>query len=324
MSDKQLSSKLRRAINSGDFKTVQRLVKGGVDVNASYDSTLLHEAVSMSSAELVEMLIRAGADANRTNQDGRTALHLACRGGHVDIVRSLIAAGTNDGKTCLHVGSLGADMKMWFDCWSSLMQTSTSLISEGCTALYWAARSSYLPILKMLVASGAKVNYRVKSKWTPLHMALHLGHMTVVKYLILQGAETNIVVENKTVVSLLMGNEHLSPQVVRDTLDMFVRAGYNLNKDTWSPPPVAASSKTGSCNRTSDIDRGFAEFSKQSVLKWLESRRTEVPCLVALCRTRIRKRLSYCNKGRSIIPVLPNCQCPHCLLITWDFKAMLC
>ncbi|KAK7464615.1 hypothetical protein BaRGS_00037854 [Batillaria attramentaria] len=284
-----------------------------------YDSTLLHEAVSMSSAELVEMLIRAGADANRTNQDGRTALHLACRGGHVDIVRSLIAAGTNDGKTCLHV----AVWRGHEDVVRLLVQSHADVNipdSEGCTALYWAARSSYLPILKMLVASGAKVNYRVKSKWTPLHMALHLGHMTVVKYLILQGAETNIVVENKTVVSLLMGNEHLSPQVVRDTLDMFVRAGYNLNKDTWSPPPVAASSKTGSCNRTSDIDRGFAEFSKQSVLKWLESRRTEVPCLVALCRTRIRKRLSYCNKGRSIIPVLPKLPVPSLFIDYLGFQ----
>ena len=36
MSDRQLSSKLRSAINAGDHKAVQRLVKGGVDVNARF------------------------------------------------------------------------------------------------------------------------------------------------------------------------------------------------------------------------------------------------------------------------------------------------
>ena len=33
---------------------------------------------------------------------------------------------------------------------------------EGCTPLYWAARSNYMAILRALVRAGAKVNYRVK------------------------------------------------------------------------------------------------------------------------------------------------------------------
>lgn len=37
-------------------------------VCGQYDSTLLHEAVAMSSPDVVGMLIRAGADVNSTNQ----------------------------------------------------------------------------------------------------------------------------------------------------------------------------------------------------------------------------------------------------------------
>lgn len=33
-----------------------------------YESTLLHEAVSMDNADLVEMLIKAGANVNSTNK----------------------------------------------------------------------------------------------------------------------------------------------------------------------------------------------------------------------------------------------------------------
>ena len=36
MSERQLSAKLRSAINAGDEKAVQRLLKGGVDVNATF------------------------------------------------------------------------------------------------------------------------------------------------------------------------------------------------------------------------------------------------------------------------------------------------
>ena len=34
-------------------------------------------------------------------QDGRTALHMACRGGHTDIVQALISAGTSVNKRTL-------------------------------------------------------------------------------------------------------------------------------------------------------------------------------------------------------------------------------
>ena len=38
-----------------------------------------------------------------------------------------------------------------------------------------------------------------------------------------------------------MDNQHITQQVRQDTLDMLILAGYNLHKDSWTPPPSACS-----------------------------------------------------------------------------------
>ncbi|KAL8609681.1 hypothetical protein ACOMHN_042720 [Nucella lapillus] len=249
----------------------------------------------MSSVDLVQMLIHAGANVNSANQDGRTALHLACRGGYLNIVRSLIAAGTNvnrrtqDGKTCLHVAVWRGHEPVV----QELVKAGADVNipdSEGCTPVYWAARSNYMAILTVLVCAGAKVNYRVKSQWTPLHMALHLGHIDV----------------KKTVVSLLMENQHLSQQEREETLDMLVQAGYNIHKDTWTPshPPSSSSSSSSSSSVSQGPKRREnkkdADSPAQLMARFVDRKKATIAKLTCLCRTRLRKRLSYCHKGRSI------------------------
>ncbi|PVD39414.1 hypothetical protein C0Q70_02044 [Pomacea canaliculata] len=324
MSDKEMSNRLRRAVYDGDLKTIQRLLKGGVDVNSRfwYESTLLHEAVSMDNADLVEMLIKAGANVNSTNKDGRTALHLACRGGNAEIVGKLIAAGcdvnkrTLDGKSCLHVAA-----------WRGHEEVIRTLVkegadvniqdAEGCPPLYWAARSNHLNITQTLVEAGAKINYKVKDKWPPLQAALHHGHTTVARYLILQGAETNVSIQNKNVLSLMISNKSIPQQGIQEMMELLVQAGYNLHRTSWTSSTVQSS--TISKKTCLDLSQKLADSPEQFLSTWLDRTKLCIPSLAQLCRARIRKRLNYCNCGRSIVRSLTFLPIPALLM---DFLSL--
>ena len=70
----------------------------------------LIKAIKYGYTEIVEMLLKAGANVNVTNEYGDTALMLAVGGGHTEIVRMLIQrradvnAKTNSGNTALNFG----------------------------------------------------------------------------------------------------------------------------------------------------------------------------------------------------------------------------
>src|ERR1700726_1775209 len=55
----------------------------------------LAEAVKVASAEMVGMLLDAGADANVANEDGQTPLMLAARTGDVGVARLLVQHGAD-------------------------------------------------------------------------------------------------------------------------------------------------------------------------------------------------------------------------------------
>jgi Fem-1 family protein b len=59
---------------------------------------------------------------------------------------------------------------------------------EGATALWTSATLGFLPIVKLLVKAGARVDHGTRSKSTPLRGAAYDGHLDVVRYLTEQGA----------------------------------------------------------------------------------------------------------------------------------------
>src|ERR1700741_359299 len=72
--------RLIEAVKSRNTAEIQRLLKQGIDVNATYGdgSTALHWAAYWDDDATAERLLRAGAKVDAADDHGVTALWLAC------------------------------------------------------------------------------------------------------------------------------------------------------------------------------------------------------------------------------------------------------
>ena len=93
LSIEEKNNALIKASKDRNLETVKALIESGADVNADYKfsdlggGTVLMYASSTGQIEVVKYLIEAGADIE--DDYGRTALDLARRNGHTEIVEYL-------------------------------------------------------------------------------------------------------------------------------------------------------------------------------------------------------------------------------------------
>ena len=93
---------------------VEFLLRMGAEVNATTrdGQTPLHGSVQSGNMEIVELIINAGADVQAKRKDDRTALHIAAETGHGPIAELLISKDAevdevgNTGQTALHLAAL--------------------------------------------------------------------------------------------------------------------------------------------------------------------------------------------------------------------------
>ncbi|MEG4809998.1 ankyrin repeat domain-containing protein [Microcoleus sp. F8-D3] len=147
------------------------LLAAGAKINIKEDNarngkgtTLLHNAVKIGFKELVQQLIKDGANVAILDSEKRTPLHLAVDRGSQDIAELLIANGAR-------VNARNAN---------------------GQTPLYRAIAIGHNEIAALLINNGTDVNNIDGSGTTPLHKAAHYGNVEILKLLIAKGAEINI------------------------------------------------------------------------------------------------------------------------------------
>jgi ankyrin repeat protein len=88
---------LHSAASTGDYKTVQLLLKGGADVSsrAGDNSTPLTVSATDGHYRIVELLLDQGADISERGHHEYTALHLAAEVGHTNVVALLLERGAD-------------------------------------------------------------------------------------------------------------------------------------------------------------------------------------------------------------------------------------
>ena len=104
-----MSTPLFLASRNGHCDIVDALLRGGADVNKAMDigATPLFMASQLGHCDVVEALLRGGADVNKAKNDGVTPLFMASQDGHCDVVEALVRAGADltlawRGQTPLH------------------------------------------------------------------------------------------------------------------------------------------------------------------------------------------------------------------------------
>ncbi|CAB0029894.1 unnamed protein product [Trichogramma brassicae] len=181
------------------------------DIGDKFGDTPLHLAVKDKNLEVVELLLRNGADPDCTNEDGLTPLHIICQiRNSKELLKKffeinnniqqtvLVDMRDNWGNSPLHL-ALRRENRMAAEVLLRNGADPNSINKDGLAPLHVISmrrRDTDLP--KMLLELSNEVDLAVqldiqdKSGNTPLHLALDHGLEKVAELLLTNGADPNV------------------------------------------------------------------------------------------------------------------------------------
>ena len=241
---------LSYASESGCAESVMTCLAQGACVNSESEDkfTPLHYACNTTKEYLpvVELLVEKGADVNKLNKYGETALLKASYRGHAGVVQTLLDSGANTeptstaglsalsaavGQGHLAVAKALVELKAPLDTpatspplWEAIANKrwgcAKLLIQAGCSvhAPHEAPNPSFLcaaaergaPIVKMLIDFGARIEEKDDRALTPLLCAAKAGKTETTVMLCSCGADSNAADEKgDTALAMLVEQDHL-------------------------------------------------------------------------------------------------------------------
>ncbi|XP_061513064.1 serine/threonine-protein phosphatase 6 regulatory ankyrin repeat subunit C isoform X3 [Anopheles gambiae] len=247
------------AAMQGSVKVIEELMKfdrnGVISTrNKLTDSTPLQLAAEGGHADVVKVLVRAGASCTDENKSGFTAVHLAAKNGHgqvLEVMRStnsLRVSSKKLGLTPLHVaayyGQADTVRELLINVPATVKSDSpsgTSLVPElgnesGLTPLHLAAYSGNENVVRLLLNSaGVQVDAATtENGYNPLHLACFGGHVPIVGLLLSRSAELLHSVDRHGKTGLHIAAMHGHYQMV----EVLLGQGSEINatdKNGWTP-----------------------------------------------------------------------------------------
>ncbi|XP_041660983.1 kinase D-interacting substrate of 220 kDa B isoform X4 [Cheilinus undulatus] len=168
-----------------------------VDGRSDNGQTPLMLAAEQGSLEIVQELIRRGANVNLDDVDCWSALISAAKEGHEDVVKELL-----ENSAYIEHRDMGGWTALMWAAYKGRVDVTNLLLEHGANPnttgqqysvypIIWAAGRGHADIVKILLQNGAKVNCSDKYGTTPLIWAARKGHFDCVMHLLENGADVD-------------------------------------------------------------------------------------------------------------------------------------
>lgn len=190
-----------KAVAERDVAAINAFLAGGFDPNvrnASDGRTALISAAAVGYLDIVNALIRGGADVNIKDNVGYTAFFHANEARYDDVADALISQTQIDLNASGKNGVTALMVYVWRDRKDAVMRLLargadvTLTDNDGDTALHGAAEIGNVETTRLLLAKGADVNAKNKVGGTPLMWAAVFGNDDVVLELLKHGADPRL------------------------------------------------------------------------------------------------------------------------------------
>uniref|UniRef100_A0A8B9LSH5 Kinase D-interacting substrate 220a n=1 Tax=Astyanax mexicanus TaxID=7994 RepID=A0A8B9LSH5_ASTMX len=167
-----------------------------LSVHIQNGQTPLMAAAEQGSLEIVQELIRRGANVNLDDVDCWTALVSAAKEGHVEVVKELLDNNAN-----VEHRDMGGWTALMWAAYKGRVEVARLLLEKGANPsitgqysvypIIWAAGRGHAEIVRLLLQHGAKVNCSDKYGTTALIWAARKGHYECVMHLLENGANVD-------------------------------------------------------------------------------------------------------------------------------------
>lgn len=191
------------AAGGGKPEAVQALLDAGAGLATTTprEHTPLMMAVEGGKPEMVQFLLAKGAKIDEANSHGAQAIHIAAGTDSTESLKRLIAAGAkldapaSDGRTPLTIAIEAnrlANVQVLMD--AGVRPTSSN---AGAELLVAAAEKGNTDVVKAQIAAGTPPNAVAKNGWQAIHYAANNGDAVMLKVLLASGAKVDALSSGK-------------------------------------------------------------------------------------------------------------------------------
>ncbi|XP_048250462.1 ankyrin repeat domain-containing protein 50-like isoform X5 [Haliotis rufescens] len=194
---------LHLACKKGDLDRLTCILSESLvnlNIRGQYGRTPLMMAAEKGHRQVIDLLVTQGADVSLVDYDRNDILHVACLGGHVDLVKYVLSKKVADINSRGHNGRtplMKAAQKGHRQVFDLLVTQGADefLVDENRNdILHFACLGGHVDMVKYVLSQEvADINSRGHNGRTPLMVAAEKGHRQVFDLLMREGADVSLV-----------------------------------------------------------------------------------------------------------------------------------